>query len=234
VGGLVKNIFRGSAGRKAWIAGNGLRVYGFNTPLPLALLEKRISGIPADSYLIMEEVKDSLEMDRYILRNFSNRLEANQCKEEDHPTAPPSKGGDLKELSKEPKKRKLIRGFAKTLGEMHNHNIFHHDLKTCNIMVKEKDKLFEFTFLDFDKVSFEEEITIRKRVKNLTQINLSTPRLFTLADRLRFLNEYLYICGIINKKKNILRDVTSLSKVEKILYVSSQGNVTEDWYIYPS
>jgi len=203
-GRLLKNLFLGSAGRKAWIAGNGLRVYGFNTPLPLALIEKRILGIPTDSYLIMEEVKDSLEMDRYILKNFDNRK-------------------DIK------KKKALISHFAKTLGEMHNHNIFHHDLKTCNIMVKENEKRFNFTFLDFDKVSFREEITVRKRVKNLIQINLSTPRLFTLSDRLRCLNEYLDLCGIANEKKNILREVINLSKREKILYVSFQGDVTEDW-----
>jgi serine/threonine protein kinase len=203
-GCILKNIFRGSVGRKAWIAGNGLRVYGFNTPLPLALVEKKISGIPADSYVIMEEVKDSLEMDRYILKHFDNI-------------------NDLK------KKTTLINSFAKTLGEMHNHNIFHHDLKTCNIMVKEKGGSFDFTFLDFDKVSFNEEIALRKRVKNLIQINLSTPRLFTLADRLRFLKEYLAQCNITNEKKNILSEVINLSKSEKILYVSLQGDVTEDW-----
>ncbi len=203
-GCLVKNIFRGSAGKKAWVAGNGLRVYGLNTPLPLALVEKKISGITTGSYVIMEEVKDSLEMDRYILKNFGNRK-------------------DIK------KKMVLISNFAKTLAGLHNHNIFHHDLKTCNIMVKKKGKSFDFTFLDFDKVSFNEEITVRKRVKNLIQINLSTPRLFTLADRLRLLKEYLDLCGIINEKKNILREIVNLSKTEKILYVSSQGDVTEDW-----
>ena len=203
-GCLLKNLFRGSAGRKAWVAGNGLRVYGLNTPLPLALLEKKRSGITTGSYLIMEEVKDSLEMDRYILKNLVNRK-------------------DIK------KKKALISNIANTLGEMHNHNIFHHDLKTCNIMVKENGKSFDFTFLDFDKVSFNEEITVRKRVKNLVQINLSTPRLFTLADRLRFLNEYLDLCGITNEKKNMMKEVASLSKTEKILYVSSQGDVTEDW-----
>ena len=152
----------------------------------------------------MEEVKDSLEMDRYILKNLDNRK-------------------DIK------KKKALISNIANTLGEMHNHNIFHHDLKTCNIMVKENGKSFDFTFLDFDKVSFNEEITVRKRVKNLVQINLSTPRLFTLTDRLRFLNEYLDLCGITNEKKNMMKEVASLSKTEKILYVSSQGDVTEDW-----
>jgi hypothetical protein len=264
-GRLLKSIFCGSAGRKAWIAGNGLRVYGFKTPLPLALFEKKLAGITTDSYVIMEEVKDSLEMDRYILKNFNNRLETNQCKEENHPTASPSQGGEKEEVKnvdrispdtdhlhhslheRIKKKREFINSFAKTLGKMHNHNIFHYDLKTCNIMVREKDKSFDFTFLDFDKVSFKSEITVRKRVKNLTQINLSTPRLFTLADRLRFLKEYLSAClperssqsgnaqaglgqcGLTNEKKSILREVISLSKAEKILYVSFQGDVTEDW-----
>jgi hypothetical protein len=206
----------------------------------------------------MEEVKDSLEMDRYVLKTFSNRLETKQCKEESHftttPLSPPSQGGDLEkyistlpsnggglethiatlsskggELGRGARKMGLIRGLARALAGMHNYSIFHHDLKTCNIMVKEKYKSLDFTFLDFDNVSFSEKITVRKRVKNLVQINLSTPRLFTLADRLRFLNEYMNLCGITNEKKNILRGVINLSKVEKILYVSSRGDVTENW-----
>ena len=177
----------------------------------------------------MEEVKDSLEMDRYILKNFSNLLGANQCENENHPVAPPSKGGDLKKLSRESKKMELIRVFANTLGEMHNHKIFHHDLKTCNTMVKEKGKSFDFTFLDFDKISFNKEITVRRIVKNLTQINLSTPKLLTLTDRFRFLKEYLRQCNIIDEKKNLLKEVITLSKTEKILYVSFKGDVTEDW-----
>lgn len=239
-GCLLKNIFRGSAGRKAWVAGNGLRVYGFSTPLPLALIEKMKCGVTADSYVIMEEVRDSLEMDRYILKNFINRLETNQHEGKDHFSAPPSKRGDKitthagdllykSSLNGLRKKREFINSLAETLGRMHNHNIFHHDLKTCNIMVKEKDKSFDFTFLDFDRVSFNEEITVRKRVKNLTQINLSTPRLITQADRFRFMKKYLEQCNIMGEKKDLLRNIISFSKTEKILYVSFNGDVTEDW-----
>jgi tRNA A-37 threonylcarbamoyl transferase component Bud32 len=204
---LIKNIFCNSAGKKAWIAGNGLSVYSFNTPEPLALMEKKVLGVTTNSYLIMEDARDCLEMDRYILKNFHGKSS----------------------LSKLKKKRVLINYLAETMGRMHNQNIFHHDLKTCNIMVKEKGKSPYITFLDFDKVSFEEEITIRKRVKNLTQMNLSTPKLISLTDRLRFLKEYLRQCSIMDEKKNILREIVNLSKTEKILYVSSNGDVTEDW-----
>lgn len=204
---IIKNIFCNSAGKKAWIAGNGLSVYSFNTPEPLALMEKKVLGITTNSYLIMENARDCLEMDRYILKNFHDKSSSSKFK----------------------KKRILINYLAETIGRMHNHNVFHHDLKTCNIMVKEKGKSPYITFLDFDKVSFEEEITIRKRVKNLVQMNLSTPKLISTTDRLRFLNEYLRQCSIIDEKKKILRETINLSKTEKIFYVSSNGDVTEDW-----
>ena len=204
---LIKNIFCNSAGKKAWIAGNGLSVYNFSTPKPLALMEKKVLGVTTNSYLVMEDVRDCLEMDRYILKNFHGKSS----------------------LSKLKKKRALINNLAETIGRMHNQNIFHHDLKTCNIMVKEKGKSPYITFLDFDKVSFGEEIAILKRVKNLVQMNLSTPKLISITDRLRFLKEYLRQCSIMDEKKNILREIVNLSKTEKILYVSSNGDVTEDW-----
>ena len=205
---LIKNIFRNSAGRKSWIAGNGLSVYGFNSARPLALIEKKVLGIVTDSYLIMEDASHSLEMDRYILKNFHNQ--------------------SLPGASK--KKKTFVNAFAKTIAKMHNRNVFHSDLKTCNIMVKEKDgKSFDFIFLDFDKVAFNEEISIRKRIKNLIQINLSTPGCITIADRFRFLREYLEQCNMADEKKAILREIINISKTEKKLYVSFKGDVTEDW-----
>jgi len=272
---LIKNIFRNSAGRKSWIAGNGLSVYGFDSARPLALIEKKVLGIVTDSYLIMEDAGHSLEMDRYILKNFHVQSKHAQYKEEDHPISPPCEGENLKDYSstsplsppceggdegevkniniiphdieqlhqpssEDPlafnaktgmkKKRTFISNFAKTIAKMHNRNVFHGDLKTCNIMVKEKEnKSFDFIFLDFDKVAFNEEISIRKRIKNLTQINLSTPGCITITDRFRFLREYLNQCNIADEKKTMLREIINISKTEKILYVSFKGDVTEDW-----
>lgn len=253
---LIKNIFRNSAGRKAWVAGNGLSVYGFNSARPLALIEKNILGIVTDSYLIMEDATHSLEMDRYILKNFHGQSKHTQYKEENHPISPPSQGGDKGEVIKSNKvpldieqshqpssggqsafnaktylkrKRTFISDFAKTIAKMHSQNIFHSDLKTCNIMVKEEGKSFDFIFLDFDKVTFNEDINIQKRIKNLTQINLSTPGCITFTDRFRFLREYLKPCDMEDEKKDILREIINISKTEKILYVSFKGDVTEDW-----
>jgi tRNA A-37 threonylcarbamoyl transferase component Bud32 len=312
---LLKNIFRNSAGRKSWIAGNGLSVYGFNSAKPLALIEKKTLGIVEDSYLIMEDVNDSLEMDRFIIKHFNNQLESAQFNDQNHPISPPSQGGEKGEVirtnkvspaieqshqlsSEDPyafnvqivmkKKKAFINNFAKTIARMHNHNIFHSDLKTCNIMVKEvngkyqernhlisphsqeekrgeeknsnrfpidveqsqneeDNKSFDFIFLDYDKVAFNEKISIQKRIKTLTQINLSTPRCITTTDRFRFLREYLSAClperssqsgnaqaglkrcDLIDEKKTILREIINLSKTEKILYVSFNGDVTEDW-----
>ncbi len=244
---LLKNIFRNSTGRKSWIAGNGLLVYGFNSAMPLALIEKKMLGVVMDNYLIMEDATHSLEMDRYILKNFHDQLESTQSKEKNHPISPPSQGGERGEvknfninpldtdqlrqssLEKIEKRRMFINDFAKTIAKMHSQNIFHSDLKTCNIMVKEEGKSFDFTFLDFDKVAFNEKIDIRKRIKNLTQINLSTPGCITFTDRFRFLKEYLNQCNIADEKKTILREIINISKTEKILYVSFTGDVTEDW-----
>ncbi|MDR4503548.1 MAG: AarF/UbiB family protein [Candidatus Scalindua sp.] len=207
--GLIKNSFRKSPGKKAWISGNGLLLYGFDAPLPLTLIEKRVLGVVTDSYLIMEAVSHSLEMDRYIVKNFHDQEESR-----------------LPVIVK--MKRSFIDQFAQIIAKMHNKRVFHHDLKTCNIMVK-ANSAFDFTFLDFDKVTFGKNVRIRERIRNLTQINLSTPGCITLKDRLRFLGEYLRQCNLQEAKRTIRNEISAMSKREKILYVTGKGDVTEDW-----
>lgn len=200
---LVKNIFRGQSGRKPWIAGNGLLVYGLDTAKPLALAEKKVFGIVTDSYIIMEGITNGLEMDRYILKNFQRQSK---------------------------KKIAFIKSLAKTIGDMHNQKVYHCDMKTCNIMVRKGGRnSYEFLFLDFDRVVFGKNIDNSQAVKTLTQINLSTPKCITIADRLRFLIEYLKQRNLLDARKNILKEIVNISKSENILYVSFKGDVTEDW-----
>ncbi|GJQ59526.1 MAG: hypothetical protein D8M57_09500 [Candidatus Scalindua sp. AMX11] len=206
---LIKNSFRKSSGKRAWISGNGLLVYGFGTALPLTLIEKRMLGVVTDSYIIMEEVSHSLEMDRYILKHFSDQ-------------------GESKFATMIKKRRSFLDHFAQIIAKMHNKGVFHHDLKSCNIMVTDNSS-FDFTFLDFDNIRFGKHVSIQERIRNLTQINLSTPGCMTLKDRLRFLGTYLRQCNLQEEKRKIRNEVATISKGEKILYVSCKGDVTEDW-----
>jgi tRNA A-37 threonylcarbamoyl transferase component Bud32 len=206
---LVKNIFRMSSGKRAWISGNGLLIYEFDTPLPLTLIEKRVLGIGTNSYIIMEAVSHSLEMDRYILKNFHYQTESK-----------------LPTIMK--KKRRFIDHFAQIIAKMHSKKVFHQDMKSCNIMVKDNSS-FDFTFLDFDKVRFGKNVSTQERIRNLTQINLSTPGCMTLKDRLRFLAAYLRQWNLREEKRYIRNEIATISKREKILYVSFKGDVTEDW-----
>jgi hypothetical protein len=127
--------------------------------------------------------------------------------EEDHPSSPPSQGGE--------------RGVVKNSNRI--------PINIEQLPNEEENKSFDFIFLDFDKVAFNEKISIRKRIKNLTQINLSTPGCITIADRFRFLREYLNLCNMADEKKTMLREIINISKTEKKLYVSFKGDVTEDW-----
>ena len=57
-----------------------------------------------------------------------------------------------------------------------------------------------FFLLDYDEVRFSYVIPMKKRVKNLVQIFLSTPSAIGAADRLCFLREYALHAGLNRKE----------------------------------
>jgi tRNA A-37 threonylcarbamoyl transferase component Bud32 len=65
--GLARGLadaWRGSAGRRAWRAGHGLRARGVGVALPLAYLEERRLGVPVRSLVVLEDLgpaPDALE-----------------------------------------------------------------------------------------------------------------------------------------------------------------------------
>jgi tRNA A-37 threonylcarbamoyl transferase component Bud32 len=179
---------RSSDGRKSWVSSNGLLVFGFHTPKPLALIEKRMLGITTNSYLITDTVSDIYEIGEYILKNFQVNLSASKLK----------------------KKRKFIIEYAHTIGKLHNNNVHHQLLDAGDIMVKENNN-FYFTFMNTSKISLFEDITFQKRIKTLTQINLAIPAFISFRDRLRFLREYLKQCNIPGKEKNFLKEIVKLT-----------------------
>jgi len=197
--GRMKEHFRRSKGYKSWRAANGIRVRGLPSLRPFALAE-RSDGIGLrESFLLMEAPVNDQEMDRYILKGFE----------------------DLR------KKRRFIRTFARWLDDLHHTRLYHKDMKTCNILVSEKAEAWDFRLLDFEDLLMDEDVNRKKLFRNFLQLNTSTPRVMTRADRHRFFKEYLRLNPIVKDPKVFLRELADESRRRGLVYVSPQGVVTE-------
>jgi tRNA A-37 threonylcarbamoyl transferase component Bud32 len=198
---IFKNLFRPSKGLRSWVAGNGLMARGIPALNPLALYERRKWWAVNESFLIMETSGKGLEMDRYILEGF----------------------GDFR------KKRLFINHFAQWLSHLHQRNLYHQDMKTCNILVSENGETWDFYLLDLEDIRLDEKVDEKSLFKNLLQLNTSIPKTMTRMDRLRFLKEYLHQQPVIRDVKNFIVRLMESSKGRGIVYVSPQGVIVEKW-----
>jgi hypothetical protein len=197
--GRVKECFRRSKGLKAWVAANGLRARGIPTLKPLALVERKDWMGLKESFLFMEAPASDLEMDRYVLKGFEGLG----------------------------RKRFFIKTFARWLGGLHKMSVYHKDMKTCNIFVSEKGEAWDFHLLDFEDIRLDEKVNREKLFRNFLQLNTSTPRVMTKADRFRFFREYLCLNPIVKDERAFLGGLMDESRHRGLVYVSPQGVVTE-------
>jgi tRNA A-37 threonylcarbamoyl transferase component Bud32 len=197
--GRMKEHFRRSKGFRSWMAANGMRARGLPSLKPLALVERRNWSGPQESFLIMEALAKDQELDRYILKGF----------------------GDLN------RKRVFIKSFARWLHGLHKTGLYHKDMKTCNILVSENGETWDFHLLDFEDILMDERVDSKKLFRNFLQLNTSTPKIMTRADRLRFLREYLRLNPVVKDPRVFLHGLVDESRRRGLVYVSPQGVVTE-------
>lgn len=195
----VKEYFRRPKGIKAWVAANGIRVRGLSTLKPLAYMERRKGLGLEESFFVMEALAEGLEMDRYILKGF-DRVE---------------------------RKRFFIKSFAQWLKSLHQKDLYHKDMKTCNILVSENEKGWNFHLLDFEDILLDRKINSKKIFKNFLQLNTSTPKVMSSRDRFRFFKEYLQHNPLIRDRKIFLKKLILESQQMGLVYVSDQGVVME-------
>jgi tRNA A-37 threonylcarbamoyl transferase component Bud32 len=195
----LKDLLRRSKGRKAWIGGNGLKARGISSVQPLALVETSQWLGPKESLFLMETLEGSQELDRYVLHGLGNFR----------------------------RKRMFIQAFAGWLADLYNKGIYHRDMKTCNFLVHEKQKSWNFYLLDLEDVKFGQRVTERKLFKNFFQLNTSTPRIISRTDRLWFAKECLGRIPDIKNAKRLLRQVAQESLGRDVVYVSPHGTVVE-------
>jgi tRNA A-37 threonylcarbamoyl transferase component Bud32 len=194
-----KERFRRSKGLKSWIAGNGLRTRGIPAPEALAFVEIRDGLGLKESFFLMEASETGQEMDRYIFKGFV----------------------DLKE------KRLFIQAFAQRLSHFHKMNLYHKDMKTCNILVSKNGETWDFYLLDMEDVLLNKEVNEKRLFKNFLQLNTSVPKSFTRTDRWRFFKEYTRIHPIVKNDKTFIHRLVEKSRERGVVYVSPEGVIQE-------
>ena len=199
----LKEIFRRSKARMGWLMGNGLVVRGITGIRPQALLERKKWGLCQEAFLIMETPPDYVELDRYMVRSIEN-----------------SYHGRIK-------KRAFLKALAGFMADLYKLRISHRDLKTCNIMVYEKRDTWDFCLVDMDDVQLDKEISHKKILKTLVQLNTSTPLFIDMRDRIRFLIRYLNLIQR-NNVRDIIGSVVRGSKGRELVYVTPEGDVIMD------
>jgi len=195
----LKEHFRRSKGIKSWVAANGMRARGLPSLKPLALVERKSWMGLKESVLFMEALAEDQEMDRYVLKGFGNFN----------------------------KKRRFIKTFARWLESLHKMDLYHKDMKTCNILVAERGETWNFHLLDFEDILTDEKVNRKKLFRNFLQLNTSTPKVMTRSDRFRFFKEYLRLNPVVRDEKIFLRGLMKESRRRGLVYVSTHGVVTE-------
>jgi tRNA A-37 threonylcarbamoyl transferase component Bud32 len=194
----LKEHLRRSKGLKSWIGANALLVREIPSVTPLALVERWTWIGLRESFFLMEAGRDR-EMDRYL-------------------------STELRDFAV---KRRFIRSFGRWLAEFHKLDMFHKDMKTCNILVSENEDVWNFTLLDLEDLLVDRKVGESELFRNLLQLNASIPKMLTRADRLRFLHQYLSLRPVSLDKKRFVRKIIRETLKRGTVYVAPWGVVKE-------
>jgi hypothetical protein len=133
----------------------------------------------------------------------------------------------LKNLGDFKERRSFIEAFAKWLFKYHQLNLYHRDMKTCNIMISKAGEGWNFHLLDLEDVRLDERVGEKQVFKSFLQLNTSTPKMVTTTDRFRFLKAYLRLNPVVKDRKSFLKHLIHESKRRGLVYVAPWGVVTE-------
>jgi tRNA A-37 threonylcarbamoyl transferase component Bud32 len=168
---FVKTLFRLNKAQKAWKFGRRLVKQGINTALPIAWFRCCRFGLPLEYLLIMTGIPDSITLRSHIDTQFQpGNVRLDQ-------------------------KRQLIKKAADLLGSLHMAGVYHGDFTSHNIMVEmlPPPEYYRIHLIDLDAIDSMYWISSRRRIKNLDELgrNVLYLRMFSTADRARFLRHYL-------------------------------------------
>jgi serine/threonine protein kinase len=138
----LKSAFLPSKARKAWRGAGALYNRRFNTPCPIAFLEKKKNLFVDQSYYICEAV-DNVKEIRHLLPI----------------------------LAEEQLKRLLI-AVADDLRRSHAEGILHRDLSDGNILVGEDEGGYSLFFIDTNRIRLRRRLGMLRRIKSLIRLGI--------------------------------------------------------------
>lgn len=176
---LVKALFRGSKGERAWRGGHLLRSLGFNSP-PLVALGKRISLLSPPVDFVVTEAVSGLRLKQLLQDGFESRLA--------------ERGWT---------KRNFLRTLALTIAQLHRQGVYHGDLNPTNILVDLEGNLdiATFCFLDNGRCRQMKKVPYGLRLRDLAGLNHPRLPAVSARDRLRFFSLYRRSLGSLDPKE---------------------------------
>jgi tRNA A-37 threonylcarbamoyl transferase component Bud32 len=184
----LKHLFRASRAARAFEASLLLRRNSFDSPEPLALLEKRYGPFGGENVLVTGAVAEALRPSSYL----------EKCRERPSP-------------ARTRDKRLAIRQLGHVVGRMHAKGIFHGDLRLDNVLLQSGDGGWKFYFIDNERTRQFRSMPERLRRKNLVQLNMIGHGV-TGTDRVRFFTSYAKAAGLsADRKRKLVADVVRLT-----------------------
>ncbi|HEX6436385.1 MAG TPA: lipopolysaccharide kinase InaA family protein [Candidatus Binatia bacterium] len=162
------SIFTQSGGFRSLQGTAILRNAGFATAKPIAAVESRRCGVVSKSFYLSEEIADGKTADSYW--------------REDLTIAQPYRFRH---------RRRFISGLALTFQALHRQGIYHNDLKDANIIVVPEENGELFYLLDLEGTRRYSDLILRRRIKNIVQLNDTLGRLLRRSEKMYFLKVYL-------------------------------------------
>ena len=160
-----------SAARRAWRGASILIENGFRTGRPVAAVECRSWGMLTKSFYVSREIPSAKTLDACWVEELSR-----------------DRGVEGRRRRSE-----LLQALAVLFRRLHQARIYHNDLKDANILVRPADHytVESFFLLDLEGIRRVSRLSLRRRIKNVVQLNRTLGRLVSRADKWRWVRVYL-------------------------------------------
>ena len=191
-GGAWKRLadrFRGSPGRRAWVAGHGLKARGIGAALPLAFVERRGLAGPARSLVLLEDLRPARPAGAFLSR------------------APGSDRDDA------------LEALGALAIRLHERNVEHGDLQAHHVFCQRQTEGLRTTLIDLEGVRFRRRLSDRARIAALAQLNASLhDDLVSPAERRRIFHRYATALPFGESEARALARVVALSLAREHLF----------------